>query len=291
MQTIKVNKALAQKVLSVVDKGLVKGLGDPEPGKMCVEAAVNYALGLPHGDQPKCVGSNVREFKIALNDSYWPTDKDRTKGMRRLAVAQLGSDTLDQDEFLTKVGYRCMTTVLPVMVKNSINEDKDNEFFKKHVNVKKLKLAVKKLESARDFDSAKEATGKVRDIYFASAYASAYAYASASASASASDFAYASAYAYASASAFASAFAFAFASASASDFAFAPASAFASAFAFAFASSFAFAPASASAFAQKMPRFSLKILNLIAQAGLDTLIEMKSPGVRYLGLCELNQSK
>lgn len=85
-------EAIARKVLETVDAGLVKGLGLPIPGKMCVEAAVNYAFGLPHGDSPSCVGAAVRAFKIRLNDSAWPTDKDRTEGMRKLAIAQLGRD-------------------------------------------------------------------------------------------------------------------------------------------------------------------------------------------------------
>ena len=47
----------ARRVLEIVDAGLIKGLGVAEPGKMCVEAAICYALGLPHGDNPGCVGS------------------------------------------------------------------------------------------------------------------------------------------------------------------------------------------------------------------------------------------
>ncbi len=35
----------ARRVLEVMDAGLIKGVGEPEPGKMCVEAAMCYALG------------------------------------------------------------------------------------------------------------------------------------------------------------------------------------------------------------------------------------------------------
>ena len=212
MKTI--NKKLARKVLEVVDKGLVKGLGNPQPGKMCVEAAVNYAMGLPHGDSPQCVGRSVREFKIALNDSYWSSDKARTKGLRKLAIAQLGSDTLDQDEFVKKLGYWCMTTVLPLIVGNALKEDAENEFVKKNVDSKQLEVVVSQLEKAKTFKEAKMFVRQIRDIYYAYAYAYAYAY------------------------------------------------------------------------SLKNPRFTDKILNLIAQAGLDTLIEMKSPGVKWLDICE-----
>lgn len=80
------------KILSVVDKGLSCGLGRPIPGNMCVEAAVCYAMGEPHGDHPKCVDDELREFKISINDDHsWTSKKSRARGLRKLAVAQLGS--------------------------------------------------------------------------------------------------------------------------------------------------------------------------------------------------------
>ena len=88
----KITLTQARKVLSFVYAGLSGGLGSPKPGEMCVEAAVCYALGLPHGDDPKCVHSAVRRFKIALNDSPWSSNAARSKGMRDLAIAQLGTN-------------------------------------------------------------------------------------------------------------------------------------------------------------------------------------------------------
>ena len=97
---MKLSKALVMKCLNVIDQGLVCGLGVPEPGKMCVEAAINYALGRPHGDDPGCVAKSVRSLKITLNDRKWPSNKARAKGLRRLAIAQLGTKgTLDETEF------------------------------------------------------------------------------------------------------------------------------------------------------------------------------------------------
>jgi hypothetical protein len=89
---MKITKAQAQKVLSVVDKGLVGGMGKPIPGMMCVEAAVSYAFGEDHSDEPTCVHNDLRNIKIELNDVWgWKNKKDRARGMRRLAIAQLGS--------------------------------------------------------------------------------------------------------------------------------------------------------------------------------------------------------
>src|SRR5438477_2282575 len=91
----------ARRVLAVVDAGLINGLGVAEPGKLCVEAAICLALGLPHGDDPGCVEPAVRAFKIRLNDSRWSSNGARAKGLRALAVAQLGSKgVVDGREFV-----------------------------------------------------------------------------------------------------------------------------------------------------------------------------------------------
>lgn len=91
----------ARKVLETVDAGLTQGVGDPRPGKMCVEAAVCYGLGEEHSDRPSCVAPAVRNFKIQLNDrANWDDDMDRAVGLRRIAVAQLGSvGILDEEKF------------------------------------------------------------------------------------------------------------------------------------------------------------------------------------------------
>lgn len=102
MKTIQVTKATqvtkehAAKVLEVVDAGLVEGMGNAQPGYMCVEAAVAYAYGEPHTDRPKCVTEAIRITKIALNDHIvWFKSNndvmDRAKGLRRIAIAQLGT--------------------------------------------------------------------------------------------------------------------------------------------------------------------------------------------------------
>lgn len=94
-----INEAFAQKVLSIVDQGLVAGMGIQRPGKMCVEAAVAYAAGEGHNDNPRCVDFYLSRLKIELNDwgtgygnnNGWQSSKSRSKGLRRLAIAQLGS--------------------------------------------------------------------------------------------------------------------------------------------------------------------------------------------------------
>ena len=122
MSKIVINKALATKVLKVVDKGLTSGQGEPTPGRMCVEAAVNFALGLPHGDEPPCVGLAVRDFKIELNDCHWSSHKARAKGLREIAVAQLGSVDINQNQFKKKL----FDQLKPKLVEFAISKTKNN---------------------------------------------------------------------------------------------------------------------------------------------------------------------
>src|SRR5690349_6337189 len=102
--TLEITREIAAKVLKVVDAGLSDGLGTRKPGEMCVEAAVCYALDLPHGDDPGCVAPTLRSLKIRLNDSNWSSKKARAAGLRRIALAQLGSkDHLDEKEFVRRL--------------------------------------------------------------------------------------------------------------------------------------------------------------------------------------------
>jgi hypothetical protein len=79
----------------VIGHGLTSGVGEPEPGKLCVEAAVCLVLGLPHGDVANgCVGAPDRAFAVRLNDARWSSDQARAEGMTDLAVAHLGSATM-----------------------------------------------------------------------------------------------------------------------------------------------------------------------------------------------------
>lgn len=107
-------KEHAIKVLELVDVGLVKGLGVPEPGKMCIEAAFCFALGLPHGDNPPHVSRALRAFKIRLNDANWSSNAARAKGMRELAIAQVGSDLIDDRIFTKMLTEETIRKIIPL---------------------------------------------------------------------------------------------------------------------------------------------------------------------------------
>jgi len=151
MKTVKLSRTVARKVLAIVDSGLVYGLGKPIPGQMCVEAAVNYALGHEHGDNPSCVGSAVRAFKIKLNDSCWPTNESRTKGMRKLAIAQLGSDTIDQQAFREYVVVNTVKRILPIALRAAASRIPAHK--------EALEMAADACEAIVDLSSARAVAG------------------------------------------------------------------------------------------------------------------------------------
>src|SRR5690606_8230237 len=108
----------ARKILSVVDWGLRSGLGKPISRQMCVEAVVCYALGLPHDDDSKCVDPALREFVIVLDEASWSSPAARATGMRKLAVAQLGSlGQIDSIKFVQQLAEQTIRRLLPPMLR------------------------------------------------------------------------------------------------------------------------------------------------------------------------------
>lgn len=99
-----ITREIAQNVLRMVEAGLSEGFGRREPGQMCVQAVVCCALGLPHGDDPGCVAEWLRCLMIQLNDAAWSSPHARARGLRRAALAQLGSKgVLNECEFAVRV--------------------------------------------------------------------------------------------------------------------------------------------------------------------------------------------
>lgn len=112
----KITNEIVLNLLSVVDQGLCCGIGKPTPGHMCVEAAACFALGEPHGDEPTCVADEVRSSKITLNDKFWVSNESRAQGLRRVAVAQLGSkDVVNGMKFYRAMRWHALCLLLPVI--------------------------------------------------------------------------------------------------------------------------------------------------------------------------------
>src|SRR5262249_19179917 len=87
-------------------------------------AAVAMAVGDRHHDAPVCVNTQLAKIKISLNDCRsWRNNKNRGWGLRRLAIAQLGSrDELSDTRFSEYDFWDCihrqlLELVKPVLIK------------------------------------------------------------------------------------------------------------------------------------------------------------------------------
>jgi hypothetical protein len=181
--SFEITKAFVTKLLGVVDAGLVSGMGKPVPGKMCVEAAVCFAMGLPHSDEPTCVAPSLRALKIKLNDSSWSSNKARANGLRRLAVAQLGSaDVLDEKEFVRRIADLAIRKQVPIALRAAAKIHPDSNHRaklldaaarceKEGTKVAAYAAAYAAAHAARAADAADAAA----DAADAAAYAAAYA--------------------------------------------------------------------------------------------------------------------
>jgi hypothetical protein len=259
-----ITEAIARKVVEVVDAGLVNGKGKPIPGQMCVEAAVCFAMGLPHGDNPACVSPALRRLKIALNDRAWSSPQARAQGLRRLAVAQLGSaGVLDDADFRHRVVDMTIRKAVPVGLRAAARVNPAHA------------LALEAAAVRCETEGTRESCQHARAIASAAAAADA-ADAAAHAAAYAADAAAAAAYAYAAAAAAADADAYAYAAAAADAYAYA----YADAAAAAAAADAAAAAADAYAYARTRDR----VLGEYAEWIVEILIEMQAPGCQWLAL-------
>jgi hypothetical protein len=256
---VEITEAMAAKVLEVVDCGLSHGLGKPEPGYLCVEAAVAYAMGEGHTDKPSCVAPAVRHLKIVLNDAkWWQSNESRAKGLRRLALAQLGTvGTLDEREFAERVSLVAVRVMVPRALRYAAECHPDAE------HRAKLEAAAKECEKA-DNQSASEAS-------LAAAWSAALAAAAAAAS---SESAAAAARAAARAAAWA---------AGSSESAWSSAAWASSAESAAWAAAWASESAAAAA---RAARAAEQELCFFAEQVVQVLVEMGAPGTKWLFLTE-----
>lgn len=112
ISNIPITKELVISLKNIIAAGLCKGVGSHVPGQMCVEAAVCFAYNFPQSDNPPCVGSAVRSYKIALNDSAWSSNAARASGMKEIAIAQLNSNLLVQEEFSNRIIIVTYNTII-----------------------------------------------------------------------------------------------------------------------------------------------------------------------------------
>lgn len=104
---MKITKDIIEKVLNIITGGLENGAGN-NLNTFCVQQAVSKACNhIEYNDHPIfCVDDQVVSFGIRMNDRGWSSRKARADGMRRFAVAELGSNKVNGNEFMAKVQQR-----------------------------------------------------------------------------------------------------------------------------------------------------------------------------------------
>src|SRR3970282_2263128 len=105
------------KLTEILSHGLVSGLGVREPGKICVEAAVCWALGEGHSDSPSCVAEPDRRFAIRLNDARWSSPAVRAEALLPLALAQFGTAGRKRKRWVELVVLGTIQKVLPMILR------------------------------------------------------------------------------------------------------------------------------------------------------------------------------
>jgi hypothetical protein len=118
---LKIDKVLIDKIDGYFARGLCSGVGK-KTGQVCIEAALSLALGEGLNDKPTCVQAAVRRFSVALNDKNWSSPVARATGMRRLALAQLGSSgTVDGVAFVRRLTELTIREIVPGALRGSQN--------------------------------------------------------------------------------------------------------------------------------------------------------------------------
>jgi hypothetical protein len=155
---MKITPELITKIDEGLSHGLTSGLGKPIPGQMCVEALICNVLGEPHNDKPSCVDPILNQVKIQLNDFNWSSNQARAKGLRNLAILQLGTkDNFNKTEFSDKLVTFTCTDFMPWFL-----EKKNYNFITKEM--------INDLREAKTFEEMQKANNAATATNYAAAY-------------------------------------------------------------------------------------------------------------------------
>lgn len=124
---MKIKEEKVKELIKTIDAGLCYGLGKPRAGEMCVMHAISVIIeGREYDDAPECVNDDISDFDIALNDQPWSSNKARAKGMKREAVAKLGSTEINGDKWLRDVMSAALVDInaIPIKLKTYLKTSK-----------------------------------------------------------------------------------------------------------------------------------------------------------------------
>lgn len=109
-----VNETFVKQLLYQIDGGLTHGMGGGGRSNMCVQHAVNHVMGRGRSDDVTwCALNEINSFGIHLNDCRWTSKRARADGLRRLAVAELGSNKVNKAELAQSIRRKYVNHMLP----------------------------------------------------------------------------------------------------------------------------------------------------------------------------------
>lgn len=119
---MEITELVARRLLEVIDRGLCTEEGHESPQEMRLEEAVCCALGEPFSTfskLPTCISSILYQLDIGLNDAQWSSSQVRAQGLRRMVIAQLGTGgILDERLFINKLGKAVIVVLFPKILRS-----------------------------------------------------------------------------------------------------------------------------------------------------------------------------
>jgi hypothetical protein len=116
----KITKKHIEDLLKLFSRGLISGAGQ-DPNHFCVQQAVHKVLDgeleAQKSDRPPqwCVKDEICSFGIRMNDAHgWGGVTNRAKGLRRFAVAELGSNKINYADFHRKLVDKLSGKITPL---------------------------------------------------------------------------------------------------------------------------------------------------------------------------------
>lgn len=92
-----ITATIVTNILAAIDAGIIAEAGTYVPGNMPVEDAIRYGFGDEEESEVSRAGGEGGRFLAMLGGSPWSSNSARAAGLRKLAIAQLGSADFDDD--------------------------------------------------------------------------------------------------------------------------------------------------------------------------------------------------
>ncbi len=149
MNDYKIDEKLCIDLLSKIDQGHIINWNTPKP-EFIGEYVSIFTRVLEHTEwqwhADLCHKNGDLCNKIDRNGGWNHPGVNRSKNLRKLRIAQLGSDSIDQFKFSKYVVFAIISQLLPLIlnIKGIINEA-EKEQFSKFTNIKEIETFLSKL--------------------------------------------------------------------------------------------------------------------------------------------------